>query len=254
MKPELQIALYMHLVSLGDDELILGHRNSEWCGHAPILEEDIAFANISLDEIGHANFWYSLAAEIKGEDPDSYPDQLVYFRGEEQYRSLQIVELSRGDWAFTILRQYLFDALEKVRLTRLSESKYQPAADAAAKILKEEMYHYRHSKAWVHRLGLGTDESQQRMQKALDELWPFAYQAFAVQDDEQDLIEAEIIPHPHDLQKDWEKVVLPTLREAQLSTPSSSPNQQPRREHTNYLKVLLAELQYLTRTEPEAVW
>ena len=148
-----------YILSLADDELILGHRDSEWCGHAPILEEDIAFANLALDEIGHANLWYGLLAGILEQDPLTYPDQLVYFRRPNDYRNIQMVELPNGDWAFSMLRQYLLDAAELVRLNALAQSQFIPLAEVAAKILKEELYHHRHSSAWVRRLGLGTATS-----------------------------------------------------------------------------------------------
>src|SRR5512145_2214626 len=118
MDEALHAAMRELLITLADDELILGHRASEWCGHAPILEEDIAFANLALDEIGHANLWYTLAAEIRGEDPAAYPDRLVYSRTSADYRCIQMVELPNGDWAFSILRQCLFDLHEQVLLEK----------------------------------------------------------------------------------------------------------------------------------------
>lgn len=254
MKPEEQEALCGYLLGLGDDELILGHRNSEWCGHAPILEEDIAFANLALDEIGHANLWYTLAADIQGEDSGSFPDRLVYFREPEQYRSLQMVELPKGDWAFSILRQYLFDALEKVRLVKLAKSPYEPLAEIGAKIAKEEIYHYRHSKAWIVRLGLGTEESSRRMQNALNGLWGYALQAFSAIEQDQILVERGIIPGAQELRKAWESEVLPVLAEAQLTAPEGETNTASRAEHTQHLKIILAELQSLPRSEPEAKW
>ncbi|MCL4257815.1 MAG: phenylacetate-CoA oxygenase subunit PaaC [Anaerolineales bacterium] len=154
-----QYALSGYLIALADDELILGHRDSEWTGHAPILEEDIAFANLALDEIGHAKLWYELAADLLGEDKTTYPDKLVYFREPAQFRNMQLVELPKGDWAFSTLRQYLFDAFEALRLEALSQSSYTPLAEIAARIRTEELYHLRHSQAWVPRLGLGTQDS-----------------------------------------------------------------------------------------------
>ena len=165
-------------LGLGDDEMILAHRNSEWAGHAPILEEDIAFANIALDEMGHAAAWYRLVAELREQSPESYPDELVFGRTTSEFRNMQVVELPNGDWAFSLLRQYLFDALETVRLERLAESEWAPLAETAAKIRPEELYHVRHTEAWVRRLGLGTQESNERMQQAMDELYPYALQFF----------------------------------------------------------------------------
>ena len=128
MEPQVCDALSEWLLAMGDDELILAHRNSEWTGHAPILEEDIAFANIALDELGHASIWYGLRCAMTGEDAD----RLVFFRNPGQYRNVQLVELPRGDWAFSMLRQYLFDAAENVWLKHLAASSYRPLAEAAA--------------------------------------------------------------------------------------------------------------------------
>jgi ring-1,2-phenylacetyl-CoA epoxidase subunit PaaC len=256
MNPALQEALAEYVISLGDDELILGHRNSEWCGHAPIIEEDIAFANLALDEIGHAGLWYSLAASLRDQDPAAYPDQLVYFRQASDFRNLILLELPNGDWAFSILRQYLFDALEKARLELLSRSRWAPLAEAAVKISKEEFYHYRHSAAWVRRLGLGTDESNRRMQTALDQLFPTLQQAFQLQSGEEGLVEGGLIPDPSQLKQIWENLVLEHLAESGLSIPEAGADtgSPPRSEHTPHLAVMVVELQSVARSEPEAEW
>src|SRR5436190_23237046 len=148
--------LAAQLLGMADDEMVLGHRDSEWCGHAPILEEDIAFANLALDELGHAIIWYQLVADLMGKDPNVLPDELAYQRPAADFQNVRMVELPKGDWAFTLMRQYLFDTYEAVMLEKMAESQYEPLAGAAAKIRKEEIYHQRHSSAWVHRLGLGT--------------------------------------------------------------------------------------------------
>jgi ring-1,2-phenylacetyl-CoA epoxidase subunit PaaC len=254
MEEELKKALKAYILGLADDELILGHRDSEWCGHAPILEEDIAFANIALDEIGHAGLWYVLYSELAGEEEDEYPDRLVYFREPQEYRNIQMVELPNGDFAFSMLRQYLFDMLEMVRLEKLSQSKYQPLADIAAKVRKEEVYHARHCKAWVMRLGLGTEESHHRLQLALDALWPFALQPFAPEEGEADLVEAGFTPSSGEIKAGWDALVIPFLQECELVIPKISPVEAARTKHTPNLKVLLHEMQMLTRSEPEAKW
>src|SRR5215471_16608308 len=141
-------ALPTYLLALADDELLLGHRDSEWTGHAPILEEDIAFANLAQDEIGHAALWYGLLRNLDGSDPD----RLIFFREPGAFRNAQLVELPKGDWAFSMLRQYLFDAAESVRLPLLAVSTHRPLAEAAAKIRPEELYHLRHTQAWIQRL------------------------------------------------------------------------------------------------------
>jgi ring-1,2-phenylacetyl-CoA epoxidase subunit PaaC len=254
MKEEIKHALKGYFLAAGDDELILGHRNSEWCGHAPILEEDIAFANIALDEIGHASLWYTIVADIENKDRDEYPDRLVYFRNPGEYRNIQMVELHNGDFAFSMLRQYLFDIYEMVHLGLLSKSEYTPAADIAAKVRKEEVYHTRHCRAWIRRLGLGTEESNHRLQKALDNLWPYTLQLFLPMERESQLIDAGFVPGAAVVQNEWESEVFSFLEECSLVIPDAPRLKADRSEHTPHLKVLLTEMQLLARSEPEAEW
>ena len=255
MNADLKAALAAQLLAMADDEFILGHRDSEWCGHAPILEEDIAFANIALDEIGHAVTWYGLLADLKGEDRETYPNRLVYHRNLPDFRCAQMVEEPKGDWAFSMLRQYLFDMYEKVRLDWLVNSPYTPVAEAAAKMRPEEVYHLRHTRAWVRRLGLGTDESNRRMQAALDQLWPYALHLFATLPDEHLLVEAGYFPHPDDLCESWQAVVIPYLQEVHLNVARDSrPVTISRTEHSADLKLLLNSLQEVARLYPDAGW
>lgn len=246
-----QKALEDTLLAMGDDELILAHRNSEWCGHAPILEEDIAFANIAQDELGHAQLWYELLHDLNAEDPD----QLVFFRDAEAYRNVRMVELPNGDWAFSILRQYLFDALEAVRLEELARSSYRSLAEAAAKVRREEQYHYRHTHTWVQRLGLGTEESNRRMQDALDALWPYVPQLFAPLPGEPLLVQEEIVPPAERLLERWQERTLSFLRDADLEISVFSDVDEDGREvHTPHLDALLEELQEVARMDVEAEW
>lgn len=254
MRAEIKEALGELLLSLGDDDLILGQRDSEWCGHAPILEEDIAFANISLDELGHASLYYSLLAELIGEEPQTYPDHLVYWRRAEAYRNIQMVELPRGDWAFSILRQFLFDSAELVRLEGLVHSSYRPLAEAAAKMRIEELYHDRHTRAWVRRLGMGTEESAARLQKALKDLWPYTAQLFHPIAGAEVLVSEGILPSFETLASNWEERVLPLLKESGLEIPTDLRPALQRTEHTPHLAVLLEEMQSTARLEPGAVW
>lgn len=247
-------ALREYLLALADDELILGHRASEWCGHSPILEEDIAFANLALDELGHANLWYALAAELDGFDPEAYPDRLVYFRGGQDYRCARLVELPNGDWAFTMLRQYLFDLAEQIRLGRLAASAFAPVAEIAQKVLTEERYHHRHTQAWVRRLSLGTEESHQRMQRALNEAWPYTAQLFAPTAGYDLLVTARIAPEVLGLLAEWDAAVLPFLQACRLTAPQEQRLELSRLEHSEHLDALLAEMQALPRQEPGAVW
>lgn len=255
MDPKLTYALSGYLIALADDELVLGHRDSEWTGHAPILEEDIAFANLALDEIGHARLWYELAADLLGEDKTKFPDQQVYLRPAPEFRCLQFVELPKGDWAFSMLRQYLFDAFETVRLDGLVKSAHKPLADIAAKIRTEELYHLRHTRAWVPRLGLGTDESNRRMQAALDELWPYAQGLGAPLPGELELLQAGILPGGSPPFNIWADEVTKFLGDANLQVPATdNAVVADRRVHSEYFDVLIQDLQEVARTEPEATW
>lgn len=255
MNETLRKVLIHRLLAYGDDELILGHRDSEWCGHAPIIEEDIAFANLALDEIGHAAQWYAIVSELEGQDLINYPEKLVFFRSEEEYHCAQIVELLTGDWAFSMLRQYLFDAYEYVLLDALKKSAFEPVAGVAEKISKEEIYHLRHTEAWVRRLGLGTEESHRRMQAALEALWPYTQQLFAPTPQEDLLVQAGYVPDLSALRSKWEEKVLPVLQECELKIPDEAQRiPESRRKHTPHLEVLLSDMQSLTRMDPDAEW
>lgn len=252
MDPTLSAALSERLLALADDELILAHRNSEWTGHAPILEEDIAFANIALDELGHASLWYGLRETITGESPD----ELVFFRDPGDFRSVQLVELPKGDWAFSMMRQYLFDAAESIMLPPLADSAYRPIGEVAAKIQREEIYHLRHTILWLKRLGLGTEESHARTQQALDIAWPYAQQLFVPLAGDGLLIEAGMLPPLDLVQREWESLVRPFLADCNLLIPGDKLPQRniSRAEHTEALMVLLSEMQAVARTDPDAEW
>ncbi len=233
----------------------LAHRNSEWTGHAPILEEDIAFTNLAVDEMGHASLWYRLHAELAGEDPETHPDQMVFFREAPFFRNVQLVELPRGDWAFSMLRQYLFDAAESVWLPGLTKSSYQPLAETASKIAREEIYHLRHTQAWIQRLGRGTDESHRRLAKALTEIWPYALQLFVPGPGEADLAEADLIPSKAALREAWLAAVEADLERAGLALPGvETPRVTNRRAHSEHLVGLLTEMQSVARAYPGVSW
>ena len=251
MNDVLKAPLIEYLTGLADDELILGHRLSEWTGHAPILEEDIALSNMALDELGHARFWYELRQELDG----STPDELIFFREAGQYRNSQLVELPRGDWAFTMLRQYLFDSYEYLLLEMLRESDYRPLAERAAKAYKEELYHVRHAHLWVERLALGTAESAARMATALAALWPYAGQLFVAGGGEAQLVKAGLVPSRSALQARWLELVLPHLAEIGLTPagPLTLP-EWDRGQHSKHLAELLGEMQKVARWEPAGDW
>jgi ring-1,2-phenylacetyl-CoA epoxidase subunit PaaC len=250
--PALAAPLADRLLALADDELVLAHRNSEWAGHGPILEEDIAFANLALDEMGHAALWYGLRETLTGESAD----RLIFFRDAGAYRNVQLVELPRGDWAFSMLRQYLFDAAESVTLPHLASGSYRPLAEAAAKIATEERYHLRHTSLWLRRLGLGTAESHARLQAALDVLWPYARQLFVPLPGDATLRSADVIPDLPALRREWEGLTRPFLAECGLALPEDAlPRRDiPRTEHTEHLMVMLAEMQSVARMDPAAEW
>jgi ring-1,2-phenylacetyl-CoA epoxidase subunit PaaC len=246
--------LSAQLLAWGDDEFILGHRDSEWCGHAPILEEDIAFANIALDELGHAQTWYTLLAQLLDEDADRYPDRLVYRRPAAEFRNVQMVEFPNGDWAFSMLRQYLFDQMETIRLEMLRNSRHQALAEAAVKLGKEEIYHRRHTRAWVQRLSGGTQESHRRTQGALETLWPAAMQLFNPLKGEIALCEAGIIPSSHELKSAWLHETESFLKSSGLQIPEQRPDEIDRQEHSPSFNPLIAELQSVNHLDLEAEW
>jgi ring-1,2-phenylacetyl-CoA epoxidase subunit PaaC len=247
-----QQALVLKLTALADDELILAHRGSEWTGHAPILEEDIALANIAQDELGHATVWLGLRQEIDGSDPD----HLAFFRDADAFRSCELVELPKGDWAFTLLRQYLFDLYEAVWLSAAQHSRYSALAGAAAKMLREERFHLQHTRAWVERLGLGSEESHRRTQQALDFLWGYAGQLFVPLPGEALLVAEGMVPDLGELKALWLDLSAKHLQHSGLKLPLHLGYQPNSREvHTEHLWSLLAEMQSTARWDTEAkVW
>jgi ring-1,2-phenylacetyl-CoA epoxidase subunit PaaC len=242
-------------MALADDELILGHRDSGWCGHAPILEEDITFANIALDEISHAVIWYSLVANLLDQNPEDYPRQLVYHRDGSDFHCTQLVELPKGDWAFSMLRQYLFDVAEKLRLESLMNSQYRPLSEAAIRMRAEEAYHLRHTQAWVRRLGLGTPETNHRTQTALNDLWTYALIQFQPLAGECLLVDAGYVPVSGDLCERWQAVVRGFLEEANLKVPADRETLcQPRDYHSSHFPLLIQDLQEVARLYPGSGW
>jgi len=251
MTSETKQALIHKLTALADDEMILAHRDSEWTGHAPILEEDIALANIAQDELGHAMVWLGLRQELDGSDPD----RLAFFRDASEFRCAELVELPKGDWAFTMLRQYLFDTYEVLWLQAAKNSSYRPLADAASKIVLEEKFHLQHTQAWVERLGQGTEESHRRMQGAQDFLWPYAQQLFTPVLGEDLLVKEGMVPDLVELKVRWLQHTQ-HLQNADLKLPINIGYQpSSRQRHTEHLWGLLAEMQSTARWDAEAkVW
>ncbi|WP_155298487.1 1,2-phenylacetyl-CoA epoxidase subunit PaaC [Deinococcus kurensis] len=245
-------ALLLKLTVLADDEIILAHRNGEWTGHAPILEEDIALANIAQDELGHAGLYLSLAQTLGGSDPD----RVAFWRGPDDYRSTRLVELPKGDWAFTMVRQFLYDTHEALWLEAATRSTYAPLAEVAAKAVREEKFHVQHTALWVERLALGTPESERRTQAALTELWPHAAQLFQPVEGEAELVQAGILPDLTAVHARWTDLVTRHLREKCGLTLPDAPTTQPGRDtHTHHLAPLLEDMQSVARQHPDAeVW
>ncbi|MAC72649.1 phenylacetate-CoA oxygenase subunit PaaC [Rhodobacteraceae bacterium] len=240
---------------LGDNALILGQRLSEWCGHAPALEEDIALANIALDLIGQTQLWLGLAGQLEGCKQSA--DELAFHREVYDFHNLLLVEQPNRDFGHTMMRQYLFDAFHFLHLKALQTSGDQRVGDIATKAIKEVTYHLERSGETVITLGDGTEESRFRMQSALERLWPFVGEMLS--DDEVDhaIADANIGPLPSQLKNDYLQTIEPVLRQATLSTPEGSFAQKGGKSgkmHSEHLGHLLAQMQYLQRAYPDARW
>ena len=247
--------LTAYSLSLADDALVLGHRLSQWSSRAPTLEEDIALTNLALDLIGQARLFYTLAGEIEGKGRTE--DDLAYFRGPEDFRNVLLVELPNGDFAHAMVRQLVYSAFAHPYLDALTRSSDGRLAEIAAKAVKEMAYHVRHSAEWIIRLGDGTDESRRRTEAALDALWPYADELFAMDAPEQTLVARGIAPDRAAIRPIWDRTIDHVLREATLARPA--PVAPPRAggrsgSHTADLAVMLADMQVLARAHPGATW
>lgn len=233
---------------------MLGHRLSEWCGHGPILEEDIALANIALDLIGQATLLLKLAGEVEGKGRSE--DTLAYFREAIDYRNVQMLELPNGDYAFTIVRQFLFDVFSYHLLEELQKSANKELAGIAAKGFKEVRYHVRHSSEWVVRMGDGTEESHMRAQKALDHLWRFTGQMFEADGVDKLLFSERVGADVAAIQPKWRAVVEDVMKRATLTIPNDPPAMTGGRKgrHTEHLGHMLSEMQIVARSHPGAEW
>jgi ring-1,2-phenylacetyl-CoA epoxidase subunit PaaC len=239
--------LTAYCLRLADDRLVLGHRLSEWCGHAPILEEDIALANIALDLIGQANLFYALVGD---------PDQLAYLRDGIDYRNALIVELPKGDFAFTIVRQFFFSVAALYHMEALARSTNVDLSGVATKAAKETRYHVRHATDWVLKLGDGTEESHRRAQDAIDALWRYTGELFLMDDVDATLIAQGIAPDLGAIETKWRETVREVVRRATLTLPETAYMQRGGRQgrHTEALGHLLSEMQILQRSHPGAKW
>ncbi|RXH03775.1 phenylacetate-CoA oxygenase subunit PaaI [Bradyrhizobium vignae] len=246
--------LVLYALRRADDALILGHRLSEWCGHAPMLEEDMALSNIALDLIGQARELYGYAAKVEGKDNDE--DKLAYLRDVRQYRNLLLVEQPNGDFAQTLVRQFFYSAFTDLYWRAMMNSRDATLAAIAAKSEKESAYHLRHASEWIIRLGDGTAESHARAQGAIEHLWAFTGEMFAVDDGERSLIDAGIAVDPATLRGRWLKTLSDVANEATLALPQNDWMQQGGRSgrHSEHLGHLLSELQSMQRIFPGLTW
>lgn len=246
--------LVLYALRRADDALILGHRLSEWCGHAPVLEEDMALSNIALDLLGQARELYSYAAKVEGRDNDE--DKLAYLRDVRQYRNLLLLEQPNGDFARTMVRQFFYSAFADLYWRAMTASGDATLAAIAAKSEKESAYHLRHSSEWIIRLGDGTEESHARAQTAIDDLWDFTGEIFFVDEAERGLIEDGVAIDPAGLRPQWLKTVSDVIGEATLAVPTTEWMQQGGRggRHSEHLGHLLSELQSMQRTFPGLTW
>jgi len=244
----------MYVLGRADDALILGHRLSEWCGHAPMMEEDMALANMGLDLIGQARELYTYAAEVEGAGNDE--DKFAYLRDVQHYRNVLLVERPNGDFAQTMMRQFFYSAFADCYWRAMMSSTDPTLAAIAAKSEKESAYHLRHSSEWIIRLGDGTDESHRRAQSALNDLWPFTGELFQANSEDDALFASRIAVDPRGLLQPWTENVTAILRSAMLTLPQSQWMQKGGRsgQHSEHLGHLLSELQSLQRTYPNATW
>ena len=246
--------LVLYALRRADDALVMGHRLSEWCGHAPALEEDMALANIGLDLLGQARSLYGYAAEVEaaGNDEDDY----AYLRDAPQYRNLLLAELPNGDFARTILRQFFYAAFTDLYWRAMTKSSDATLAAIAAKSEKESAYHLRHSAEWVIRLGDGTEESHRRAADAVAYLWPYTGEMFEADAAEQELIATGAVVDPATLREGWDKTVSDILAEATLEKPAYGWMQKGGRtgRHSEHLGHLLAVMQSVQRAYPGATW
>ena len=261
-----------YTLHLADDALVLGHRNSEWCAHGPVLEQDIAITNIALDLIGQARNFYQYAAQLingfkkaessraslleRGFEGEASEDSLAYLRDRHEFKNCLLTEQPNGDWAKTILRQFFFSVYQYFLYEKLQVSKDHQLAAIAEKSLKEVTYHLRWSSEWVIRLGDGTEESHQRMLRAIEELWLYTGELFEAAAYEQHAAKEDLGVDPSSLKPKWEEKVKEIFSEATLPYPNKVPMEGggKKGDHTEHLSSILADLQFMQRTYPNSEW
>ena len=249
-----QEAIYQYCLRLADSNLILAQRLAEWCSRSPILEEDLAMTNISLDLFGQAEMIYEYAASLNGKNATA--DSLAFLRSEREYYNKLMVEMPNGDFAFTMVKEVLFSMYQKFLYEGLTKSNDETFRGFAAKAIKEAKYHLRHSSEWIIRMGHGTEESHRRAQKALDELWRFTEDLFVTDEVEEELVSMGITPDMSEIRKTWDKNIRQIVAEAGLSIPETQHQITGSNKgvHTENLGHILCEMQYLQRAHPGASW
>ena len=246
--------LFNYMLQLADNALILGQQLSKWCGHGPVLEQDMALTNIALDQIGQARSLYQYAAELEGKGRTE--DDLVYSRDARAYRNVLLVERPNGHFGQTIVRQFLFDAFNYYQFQQLCKSKDEQIAAIAKKSLKEITYHLRFSSEWMIRLGDGTEESHQKIQSALDELWMYSGELVTPTTAEEELATQNIAPDLKQIKDLYQNKLKEIIETAALKMPKDTFMQQGGKEgiHTEQLGYILAEMQFLQRAYPNQQW
>jgi ring-1,2-phenylacetyl-CoA epoxidase subunit PaaC len=257
MTPSTQTALKTLLFSMADDCLIIGHRNSEWVGLGPVLEEDIAFASIAQDKLGHALALYTILHEHLGEQD---PDTLAFMRSEKQFTCCRFVELPIGDYDFSLMRHFLFDTAEKLRFDMLTESAFTPIQQIARKARGEIMYHTMHANVWIQQLGKGSDEANARLQAALNQAFPFALGMFEPSKYEAILQSENLFGGEETLKTRWLATIAPIIEASGLKMPSAADASNDAEfggrygYHTEYLSPLLEEMSEVFVIDPLAEW
>lgn len=246
--------LYEYTLRLGDNALILGQRLSEWCGMGPVLEQDIALTNIALDQIGQARQFLQYAADIKG--GDNTEDTLAYHRDAHEFKNLLLVEQDNGHWGDTLARQFFFDTYNYFVFERLMNSSDEQIASIAKKAMKEIAYHAQWSAEWIIRLGDGTEESHEKIQKSINDVWMWTGEMLEADELDQRMLEAGVGVDLNEIKVLWNNKVDEILHLATLEKPQSSQHQRggKRGAHSEALGFILAEMQYLPKSYPDAKW
>lgn len=246
--------LINYTLHLADNALVIAQRNSEWCGHGPVLEQDIALTNIALDLIGQARNFYQYAAKLISAETDE--DKLAFLRDNREYKNCLLTEQLNGDWAKTTLRQFFFSTYQLYLYEKLQRSNDEQIAAIAAKAIKEVTYHLRWSSEWVIRLGDGTSESSSRMNNAISDLWPYTGEMFIPADYELAMAESGAGIDPSTIKESWMKKVADVFNEAGLIIPSAGFMHTGGKQgkHTEHLDHLLTEMQYMQRAYPDSKW